>query len=105
LDAAAAPANTVAVQCHSKLLSSWLLRPKRMTTGDSSVSESLPEINSQLKRLAQTIACNNYLFDKKKGKLFFTGFFSSAKTALFSTRTKKQWKKVFSFFEHGVLFL
>jgi hypothetical protein len=29
---------------------------------------------------------------------------TSAKTALFSTRTKKQWKKVFSFFEHAVLF-
>jgi hypothetical protein len=58
----------------------------------------------------------NYLFDKKKGKLLFTGFFSSAKkscfissapgggggtsdkTALFSTRTKKQWKKVVSFY-------
>jgi hypothetical protein len=33
---------------------------------------------------------NNYLFDKKKGKLFFTG--------LFSTREKNQWKKVFSFY-------
>jgi hypothetical protein len=48
---------------------------------------------------------NNYLFDTKKVKLFFTGFFSSARnlsknpdtTALFSTRTKKQWKKVVLF--------
>jgi hypothetical protein len=52
------------------------------------------------------------LFDKKKGKLFFTVFFSSAKKScfstsapgLFSTRTKKQWNKVFSFIEHEVLF-
>jgi hypothetical protein len=55
----------------------------------------------------KTNADYNYLFDKKKGKLlFFTVFFSSAKkgTSLFSTRTKKQWKKVFLFIEHEVLF-
>jgi hypothetical protein len=35
-----------------------------------------------------SFSTNNYLFDKKKGKLFFTVF-------IFSTRTKKQWKKFF----------
>jgi hypothetical protein len=75
--------------------------------------------------MIQRGASYNYLFDKKKEKLFFTVFFffrvpkravlarvrwveggggTSAKTALFSTRTKKQLKKVFSFFEHEVLF-
>jgi hypothetical protein len=58
---------------------------------------------------------NNYLFDKKKVKLFFTGFFSSAKNSrfitsagegvgarvikrMFLTREQKiRWKKVFLF--------
>jgi hypothetical protein len=59
----------------------------------------------------------NYLFDKKKGKLFFTVFFPSAKKSCFSTSApgggggarvlkqlflarekKNQWKKVFSFY-------
>jgi hypothetical protein len=41
---------------------------------------------------------NNYLFDKKRGKLFFTGFFSSAKNSRFITRARS------FFIGHEVLF-
>jgi hypothetical protein len=53
------------------------------------------------------------LFDKKKGKLVFTGFFSSAKKSCFITsapggrgggRQKNSGKKFFLFIEHEVLF-
>jgi hypothetical protein len=40
---------------------------------------------------------NNYLFDKKKGKLFFTVFF-------LAREQKNSGKKFFLFIEHGVLF-
>jgi hypothetical protein len=65
---------------------------------------------------------NNYLFHKKKVKLFFTGFFrvlktavlsgvrvgggyTSDKTAVFSTRTKnKVEKRIYFFIGHELLF-
>jgi hypothetical protein len=49
---------------------------------------------------------NNYLFDKKKGKLFFTFFFSAKKIKqLFLAREqKKGGKKFFLFIGHEVLF-
>jgi hypothetical protein len=56
----------------------------------------------------------NYLFDKKKGKLFFTGFFSSAdpsppgalviKQLFLAREQKNSGKKFFLFMEHEVLF-
>jgi hypothetical protein len=48
----------------------------------------------QVMKLSQN---NNYLFDKKKVKLFFTVFFRVLKTALFSTKTKKTVEKVVLF--------
>jgi hypothetical protein len=39
----------------------------------------------------EKVRLNNYLFDKKKVKLFFTGFFSSAKNSRFITSSGGGW--------------